>query len=97
MRRLLPLVFFVLTGCANAKTVSYSDLKARSESWKEPKVAIWYYQGSDEIYHYFRNQDLGKSEDYRVLRTEKTIEDEFQLNNDQSDWVVMPWGPFAIH
>jgi hypothetical protein len=45
---------FIVVGCAQPETVSKVEIMTLSEKWKEPKVAIWYYKGSDEKYHYFK-------------------------------------------
>ena len=62
---------------------------------KEPKVAIWYYMGSDNDFHYFRFIDLGVKQDYRVRRNELEIPDSYPLGKNQAEWRVMRWGPHA--
>ena len=82
----------VATGCSHVETISYSKLLKVSKSWKEPKVAIWYYVGSDDSYHYFHFIDLGISEKYRVKKSEIHF-DTFPLTMDRGSWRVLPWGP----
>ncbi len=67
-----------------------------SKHWKEPKVAIWYYMGTDNEFHYFRFIDLGVKQDYRVRRDELEIDKIYPLSKKQNEWRVMPWGPQAI-
>lgn len=64
-----------------------------TQHWKEPKVAIWYYTGTDSEYHYFRFIDLDGTKDYRVRREELQIDQPYPLSKKQKDWRVMPWGP----
>ena len=97
MKRLVILVVlsFMLFGCRQPQTVSKAYLMETTKHWKEPKVAIWYYTGSDGDYHYFRFIDLGETKDYRVKRDEMQIDSPKPLMKDQKDWRVMPWGPMS--
>ena len=94
---MLPLLIsFMLLGCYEPLTVSTPDLMEITKHWKEPKVAIWYYTGSDAEYHYFRFIDLGETKDYRVKRGEMEIDATYPLSKNQKTWRVMPWGPMSL-
>lgn len=95
MKKLILSVFlsFMLFGCNQPLTVSKANLMEITKHWKEPKVAIWYYTGSDAEYHYFRFTDLGDTKEYRVKREEMQIDT--PLTKKQKDWRVMPWGPMT--
>ncbi len=67
-----------------------------TKHWREPKVAIWYYTGSDAEYHYFRFIDLGETKDYRVKREEMEIDATYPVSKNQKNWRVMPWGPMSL-
>jgi len=86
----------MLIGCNQPLTVSKADLMEITRHWKEPKVAIWYYTGSDADYHYFRFVDLSETKDYRVKRVEMEIDAPYSLNKNQKNWRVMPWGPMSL-
>jgi hypothetical protein len=86
----------MLLGCNQPLTVSKPELMELSKHWKEPKVAIWYYTGSDEGYHYFKFIDLNDTKDYRVKREEMKIDSPFPVSKNQKDWRVMPWGPLSL-
>lgn len=99
MKKLMILAilsFMLLLGCNQPLTVSKADLMEISKHWKEPKVAIWYYTGSDTEYHYFRFIDLGDTKNYRVKRDEMQIDSPKLLTKNQKDWRVMPWGPMSL-
>ena len=81
-----------LCGCQETREITYQQLMKRTEEWKEPKVAIWYYMGSDDEYNYFYFQDLNIEETYKVLRDEMHLEHNFPLTKNRKKWKVMPWG-----
>lgn len=85
----------LLTGCDEAKLIRKNELLAKTKTWKEPKVAIWYYVGSDEKFDYFVNIDLNQFNSYKVTKHQIEKEQEFPITKDQSKWLVMPWGPIA--
>lgn len=79
-------------GCKTAKTITFQQLMKYTQEWQEPKVAIWYYVGSDNEYHYFYFHDLNMDERYKVLRSEISLQYNFQLTKNRKKWKVMPWG-----
>lgn len=85
-----------LCGCNDAKLVTSNELMKKTKVWKEPKVAIWYYVGSDEKFNYFYFTDLGVNETYKVLKDQMNIGYNFPLTKNQKEWKVMPWGPIAV-
>jgi hypothetical protein len=85
-----------LITCSQPSTVSKAELIKFTKHWKEPKVAIWYYMGTDNDFHYFRFIDLGVKQDYKVRRDELEIDKIYPLSKEQNEWRVMPWGPQAI-
>lgn len=84
-----------LISCSQPTTVSKAELMEITKHWKEPKVAIWYYMGSDNEFHYFRFIDIGVRQDYRVRRNELEIYETYPLGKKQNECRVMPWGPQA--
>ena len=85
-----------LFSCSQPSTVSKAELMEITKHWKEPKVAIWYYMGTDNKFHYFRFIDLRVKQDYRVRRNELEIDGTYSLSQKQTEWRVMPWGPQAM-
>ncbi len=90
------LTSLMLLGCNQPLTVSKAELMDMTQHWKEPKVAIWYYTGTDSEYHYFRFIDIDGTKDYRVRREELQIDQPYPLGKNQKDWRVMPWGPMSL-
>lgn len=85
------------TSCSQPpELVSKAELLELTESWKEPKVAIWHYWGSDDEYDFFLFQDIDGKKAYRVKKEEGMIEDEFEVTSNTKTWRVMPWGPQAV-
>lgn len=82
--------------CFGYELVSKKEILEKSKIWKEPKIAIWYYQGSDDNYHYFKYIDIGISEEYKVSKEDLDIENEQIKTSKRNNWRVMPWGPHAI-
>ncbi|MDH3830577.1 MAG: hypothetical protein OET87_05270 [Desulfobulbaceae bacterium] len=97
MKKWIVAIFylFIVVGCAQPETVSKVEIMTLSEKWKEPKVAIWYYKGSDEKYHYFKYFDLGIKREYRVVKNEISLESTFSVTPNEEEWRAMPWGPYA--
>jgi len=93
---IIIIVIIITAGCDHAQLISKVELINITHIVKEPKLAIWYYQGSDDTYHYFKHSDKGVNEECRVLKSEMIIENEYSLRKNQRDWRVMPWGPHAI-
>ena len=85
----------MLSGCGRAILVSNSEILNLTKEWKEPKLAIWYYQGSDKTYHYFRYYDLLVSQQYKVKISELNKKQIIKYSNKNKNWRVMPWGPHA--
>lgn len=99
MINILILTIFLavsIMSCSQPSTVSKAELIEITKHWKEPKVAIWYYMGTDNKFHYFRFIDLGVKQDYRVRRDELEIDETYPLTKKQNEWRVMPWGTQAI-
>jgi hypothetical protein len=98
MKRLAGLVFVacLFAGCTNAETVSGPQLIELTKHWKEPKVATWYYVGSNSEYHYFRFYDVGGKRTYRVNKEELPMESIYPITKNRKEWRVMPWGPLSI-
>ena len=86
----------IVTGCTQYEHVSKENLIAATEHWKEPKVATWYYQGSDESYHYFNYYDLSINKHYKVSRDEIVINNPYPFGEEKHEMRVMPWGPRAF-
>jgi len=86
----------LLAGCNEPQLVTKNELMELTQKWNEPKVAIWYYTGSDDEYHYFRFVDLGETKDFKVRRDELEIKDTYALGTKRQGWRVMPWGTQAI-
>ena len=65
---LIPIVLVAISvvSCIPVQTVSKSTLLERTKTWHEPKVAMWYYMGTMDGFHYFEFNDLGVHERYRV-------------------------------
>ena len=80
----------LLCSCSNStSTVSASDLKSKTRTWNEPKVAIWYYVKTQNGYDYFDYLDLGIKESFRVPAGHFSIPEGVGRR-------VMPWGPMAL-
>lgn len=95
---IMVIVIIFTAGCGHdAQLVSKDELINMTHIVKEPKLAIWYYQGSDDTYHYFKHIDKGVNEEFRVLKSEIVIENEYSLRRNQRDWRVMRWGEHAIY
>ena len=88
---ILSIPFFFLA-CKQVETVSKQQLTEMIKEGKEPKVAIWYYAGTDEDFHYFILHDLDSDVMYRIATSEMEIKDRFPLTDDQKKWKVMSWG-----
>jgi hypothetical protein len=88
----------LLAGCTATETLTCRALNERSMSWREPKVALWQYQGSHEGFHYFHFVDLplGHRERYRVPSGEIEMSDPFPLTTDRTRWRSLPWGPLLF-
>ena len=95
-RMLIIIALFSFVGCNKYETIPWNKLSEFTQHWKEPKVAIWYYQGSDNEFHYFHYVDLGVSKYYRVARQELFIDSSYALDNNSRKLRVMPWGPFSL-
>ena len=93
---LVFLVILFVVGCNERRQVTKQELIDLTHQWKEPKVAIWYYTGSDDEYHYFKFNDLGISKEFRIKREELEIINPYTPRKEQQEWRVMPWGPMAL-
>jgi hypothetical protein len=89
-------VALCVSGCERATDTSKDELLERTHHWKEPKVAIWYYIGSKQSHDYFRYEDLGVSQVYRVTSGDIPLPQTFPYTSARAKWLVMPWGPAAI-
>lgn len=90
---LVLLISVFVAGCSEFEQVSNEKLQGLRKIWKEPKVAIWYYQGTDDKYHYFKYLDLGINNKYKVSKSEMRISNTFLFTKKQKEWRAMPWGP----
>lgn len=82
-------------GCSESPTeVSAEELTELTQQWKEPKVAIWYYEGTDEEFHYFKFVDVDGTRFFKVRKSEMDIENPV-LTTEKTGSIrrVMPWGP----
>ena len=89
----LILLAVFLAACSQYEQATQEQLEEASKTWKEPKVAIWYYQGSDGQYHYFRYIDLGINSNYKVAKADMEVANPLPYTKEQKEWRVMPWGP----
>lgn len=89
-------LFAVLTlsmtavGCTH--TVTMDQLQQKNMEHMTETVDWWYYMGSEDGYHYFRQVHTIGSGTYRVADSELAISDPFPLTGDKSKWVPLPWG-----
>lgn len=81
--------------CSHIDSITKEELFTLTKTWKELKSAMWYYQGSDNSYHYFKYEDLGVNKEYKVLRDKLPIDNTFALTKTRKEWRFMPWGPYA--
>lgn len=86
-------LLLALGGCARPEAIQKDALLEKTKSWKEPKVAIWYYTGSKDGRDYFLYHDLGVEKSYSVTSGEIKLSQTFPTAEDPVQWVVMPWGP----
>jgi len=94
---LIVIVCLLTFSCTSITLVTKKELVPLTKEWKEPKVAIWYYKGSDVNYHFFKYVDLGIDKEYKIKKTEFQVENEYQLTSNKSSWHVMQWGPQGIN
>jgi hypothetical protein len=85
-----------ISGAIGAEQIARDALMEKTRHWKEPKVAIWYYVGSQSGRDFFQHYDLGVSEVYSVATGEIPLPNIFPRTKKQKDWVVMKWGPAAL-
>jgi hypothetical protein len=79
-----------------AEQITRDALMEKTRHWKEPKVAIWYYIGSQDGRDFFQHYDLGVSEVYSVATGQIPLPKTSPRTKKQKDWIVMKWGPFAL-
>ena len=93
----LILTIFVIASCLPNKEdvpiITFEELDKLRCEWQEPKISQWFYIGSENGYHWFIHRDLPEDKFYRVSISEYKIENPIIIMNDQSKWVLMPWGP----
>jgi hypothetical protein len=91
-------ISILISSCHEIKEIDKDTLLVKTKTWKEPKVAIWYYTGSDDDFDYFLYQDLGIKEYYKVNKNENIIKEgnRFKPQSNSKKWKVMPWGIHAI-
>ena len=92
---IIVLYSFFFTACDTTTQIDKATLIQKTKTYKEPKVAIWYYTGSNENYDYFIYRDLGIEEHYKVKKSEKAITKEIRFippSTEDYTWKVMPWG-----
>lgn len=83
-------MFFFRTG---GKELTKEELLSLTETWKEPRSVQWHYVGTHEGYDYFHHRDLNTVMGYKVKVGEIEIEQRFDATSEESEWVLMPWGP----
>ena len=91
-------ILFVIgiSAAVGAEPITRDALMEKTRHWKEPKVAIWYYIGSQNGRDFFQHYDLGISEVYSVTTGEISLPKTLPLSKKQKDWIVMKWGPLAL-
>ena len=100
--RVLPLLArsllltLVVSACNRVEPITKDALIDKTHYWKEPKVAIWYYTGSQNGRDFFQHYDLGVSERYSVESGQIVLPQLFPVTRDQKKWIVMKWGPTAL-
>jgi hypothetical protein len=97
--RIVMMCIFLMIGISaarGAEQITGDALMEKTTHWKEPKVAIWYYIGSQEGRDFFQHYDLGISEVYSVATGEIPLPKTFPRTKKQKDWIVMKWGPLAL-
>lgn len=88
----IAILFMALvSGCESPEVISLKKLIELNENYKEPKVVICYYTGSDLTHHYFSFRDLGVNKIYKITKNEIKL-DEFEVTRNRDKWIVMPWG-----
>jgi hypothetical protein len=94
---IICMMLLIITGCWQPKhdvqTITAKELNEIKCEWQEPKVSQWFYAGSEDGYHMFVHRDLPKDKYYNVRMTEYKIDDPTILSADESQWILMPWGP----
>jgi hypothetical protein len=92
------LLFLVIGTSAafGAEQITQDALMEKTRHWKEPKVAIWYYIGSEDGRDFFLHYDLGVSEAYSVATGQIPLPKMFPHTKKRKDWIVMKWGPFTL-
>ena len=88
MRHILLLLFtsLLLNSCMPPR-VTPEKLHAHYQAHAMEKLNVMKYMGSKGNYHYFHHFRLSMMKrEYRVLKEELFIKDEFPLTDDQSQW-----------
>jgi len=90
-------MLFLAAGCYSQKidvpVISAQELETIKCKWQEPKLSQWFYVGSENGYHMFVHRDLPEDRFYNIEMSVYNIEDPIIISNDESKWVLMPWGP----
>ena len=96
-RSIILVMLFLAVGCYSQKidvpVISAQELEALKCTLQEPKLSQWFYIGSENGYHMFVHRDLPEDKFYNIAMSEYKIEDPIIISNDESQWVLMPWGP----
>ena len=91
--RLAVVAFVTATSCGCERVMTYDQInKAWHGSGATVRLfpkSVWYYQGSDDLHHYFvRHSGLFKDKirSYRVDKTEIAVRGAFPLTQAESEW-----------
>ena len=90
------LLMIGISAAVGAEQITRDALMEKTRHWKEPKVAIWYYIGSQNGRDFFQHYDLGISEVYSVATGEIPLPKTLPRTKKQKDWIAMKWGPLAL-
>ncbi len=75
------------------KELTKNELITLSRTWKDSELVQWHYVGTHEGYDYFHHRDLNTVMGYRVKEGEIEIDTKFEATSDETQWILMPWGP----
>ena len=84
--KMMALVAACLISCGCVHSISPSELTAMLKEREMVPVDFWWYTGSDQNYHYFKNHLLVGTKTYRVPRQGIVIRETFERTSDKSRW-----------
>lgn len=96
MKKTIILILVLISaGCLSTKLIvepiTSQDLNKLKCEWQDPKVSQWFYLGPERGYHIFVHRDSPADKYYKVPGYK--IDKQEILPNDESQWILMPWGP----